>query len=104
MNIMKNFINTVQRDLDTKQNDKFTAEMLGLTLGELVEKNPVVTIDADGKALSYFNDEVWDFYHYKHIDTNRDLATYKVTFTKDGLSDFALIQNKIAQAKSKIQH
>lgn len=83
MSIMRNFINTVQRDLNTKQNDNFTAEMLELTLGELVEKNPVVTIDAEGKALSYFNGEVWDFYYYKHINTNRDIATYKVTFTKE---------------------
>lgn len=82
MSVMKDFINAVQRELNTQPKDKFTVEMLELTLDELVEKNPVVTIDAEGKALSYFNDNVWDFYHYKHINTNRDFATYKVTFTQ----------------------
>lgn len=45
-----------------------------------------------------------DMHHEVMLGLAEWCSENMVTFTKDGLNDFSYIKNKIAQAKSKIQH
>jgi hypothetical protein len=45
-----------------------------------------------------------DMHHEVMMGLTEWCIENKVTFTKDGLNDLSFILNKIAQAKSKIQH
>lgn len=70
-----------------------------------------VDVMSHGICVQQFNFWQWeqnltdeDMHHEVMVGLTEWCIENKVTFTKDGQHDFSFIQNKIAQAKSKIQH
>lgn len=94
MSVVLNFINNIKENFDVNGDIKFH-DLSILSIEQIESLNPVISTDKNGKVLSKWKDEKWDFENYslKRLKQKSyvDFSQYKGKLTKKLFNEYKLM-------------